>query len=291
MLSTPLISSLLILVGAILFFWQGSNLPIRRSPRRLAGIPLLLLMTTLGVTGCAQRVSPILQVVQPASDTAVFHPTAAAQGAPTAYPTMKPTTTTRNVDQESSSQQRAAMHTLVCSLNTPDEYRVSTSVAKGDPGILALLGANCDTPSTPPLTGAPFPIGPGEPMGPPQVPQECLGRAPPSDTICFAIVDKLGEGQIKERVRVTINGVQVGVIVIDELNSGAVMYVVAPRATSYRYNLHIQTYYEGVNESTPRVRTVNRVLNASHGKTYELVYCPRNSNLIWLNLVPPYSEG
>src|SRR5690242_21932618 len=62
-------------------------------------------------------------------------------------------------------------------------------------------------------------------------------QPPAAKSIDFAITDELGEGQLSERVSVTIAGRSVGTLTVDVVHRAASLTVTVPAPGTYRYEL------------------------------------------------------
>jgi hypothetical protein len=73
---------------------------------------------------------------------------------------------------------------------------------------------------------------PAQPQTPPPTEPYSGGQS-----IDFAITDQLGEGQISERISVTVNGRMVGTLTVDTVHTNGSVTVTLPSAGTYDYLL------------------------------------------------------
>ena len=89
--------------------------------------------------------------------------------------------------------------------------------------------------------------------------------------IGFQVINRLGEKQVSEQVRVVIDGQVKGTITVSELHPQADLLVSIPRAGRYHYQLIVSTVFMGKNNELVDVDGAGEgYINVTNGAIYEL---------------------
>jgi len=93
----------------------------------------------------------------------------------------------------------------------------------------------------------------------------------PTGPVEFTIHDRLGEGQVSERVELTIDGRQMGTINVDAYTKDAFMRVSVPEGGPHPYSVQAKAIFKGQDGKPVEVLGSGEgTLNVEPGKEYEL---------------------
>ena len=88
--------------------------------------------------------------------------------------------------------------------------------------------------------------------------------------VYFTIRDELGEGQVSERVRVLINGKEVGTLTVNEYYPTSTVTVAVPDDGPYSYVLEATAVFKDDNQLREIVGMGQGLISVKNGNVYDL---------------------